>query len=59
MAMSQLAQLHETWTLADLQQLPDDIDWRRYEIVDEALVVSPSAGIDHEFGRWSAKDAVC
>jgi Uma2 family endonuclease len=36
------------WTAADLDNLPDDIDWRRFEIVDGALVVSPHATPRHE-----------
>ncbi|MGH3261063.1 MAG: Uma2 family endonuclease [Trebonia sp.] len=37
------------WTFDDLQQLPDEVDWRRYEIVDGALVVSPGPAPTHEF----------
>lgn len=47
--MSALARLQQTWTFADLAALPDDVDWRRYEIIDGALVVSPSTGMRHEF----------
>lgn len=47
--MQQLLDLPQTWTFDDLQQLPEELDWRRYEIVDGALVVSPSADVDHEF----------
>lgn len=36
------------WTFEDLQQI-DDENWRRYEIVDGALVVSPYASPRHEF----------
>src|SRR5439155_11123419 len=36
------------WTFDDLQELPEDVDWRRYEIVDGALVVSPSTAPLHE-----------
>jgi Uma2 family endonuclease len=44
-----LAGLHDVWTFDDLQALPDsDIDFRRFEIVDGALVVSPSAAMRHE-----------
>lgn len=38
----------QVWTFADLQALPEDVDWRRYEIVDGALVVSPSVNLRHE-----------
>ncbi|MEO8888983.1 MAG: Uma2 family endonuclease [Jatrophihabitantaceae bacterium] len=47
--VQQLADLPQTWTFEQLQLLlPQDADWRRYEIVDGALVVSPSASFDHE-----------
>lgn len=36
------------WTPADLDELPDDVDWRRFEIVDGALIVSPQATPRHE-----------
>ena len=36
------------WTPADLEQLPEDIDWRRFEIVDGVLVVSPHATPRHD-----------
>jgi Uma2 family endonuclease len=36
------------WTFEDLEKLPDHVDWRRYEIVDGALVVSPAATPRHE-----------
>ncbi len=47
--MSAIAQIQRVWTFEDLQALPDDVDWRRYEIVDGALVVSPSVASRHEF----------
>lgn len=48
--MHALLDIQRDWTFEELQQaLPEDADWRRYEIVDGALVVSPSADIDHEF----------
>lgn len=48
--MPQLAELQRTWTFEDLERfLPDDVDWRCYEIVDGGLVVSPPPGFDHEF----------
>ena len=37
----------QVWTFEDLQAF-DVEDWRRYEIVDGALVVSPSTGFRHE-----------
>jgi Uma2 family endonuclease len=47
--MSAIAQLQHVWTFEDLQALPEDADWRHYEIVDGALVVSPSTATRHEF----------
>lgn len=46
--MSVLAQPHHVWTFEDLLALPGDFDPRSYEIVDGALVVSPSADVRHE-----------
>ncbi len=38
------------WTYDDLvAEVPAEADWRRYEIVDGALVVSPPPAPDHEF----------
>ncbi|HET8581649.1 MAG TPA: Uma2 family endonuclease [Jatrophihabitans sp.] len=49
-AMAALAvEKHQVWTFEDLQALPEDADWRRYEIVDGALVVSPGVFTQHEF----------
>lgn len=31
--MQALRDLPDTWTFEDLQQLPDDVDWRRYDRV--------------------------
>ena len=39
---------HQVWTFDDLQKLPEEVDWRRYEIVDGALVVSPGTAFRHE-----------
>lgn len=48
--MHALLDVQRTWTFEELQEaLPEDADWRRYEIVDGALVVSPSADLEHEF----------
>ena len=49
-----LADLPQTWTFDDLRRLlpedtDNDVDWRRFEIIDGALVVSPSADLDHEY----------
>lgn len=33
----------DVWTFEDLQGLPEDVDWRRFEIVDGALVVGGRA----------------
>lgn len=47
--MSELADPQRVWTFDELQQwLPEDVDPRRFEILDGALVVSPSAGSRHE-----------
>jgi len=43
-----LVESHQFWTFDDLQALLKDVDWRRYEIVDGALVVSPSVAMRHE-----------
>jgi Uma2 family endonuclease len=41
------------WTVADLDQLPDD--GRRYEIIDGSLVMSPSPAMFHQrMTRWLA-----
>lgn len=46
--MQPIVQMRAAWTFEDLQAL-DLEDWRRYEIIDGTLVVSPSAGREHEF----------
>lgn len=63
--MQQLVDPPKTWTfenlqqlLDDLQQLPDDVDWRRFEIVDGALVVSPSPDSLHELTIARLQDAL-
>ena len=45
--MQPLLTMPQVWTFEDLQAI-DVEDWRRYEIVDGALVVSPSTGFRHE-----------
>lgn len=54
--MAPVLEMRDTWTFADLQAelarthgALDDVDWRRYEIVDGALVVRPSTTPFHEF----------
>ncbi len=49
-AMSSVLRLDDdrVWTPADLEQLPEDVDWRRFEIVDGVLVVSPHATPRHD-----------
>jgi len=32
--MVALVESHQFWTFDDLQALPEDVDWRRYESVD-------------------------
>jgi Uma2 family endonuclease len=46
--MQPVLPMRNVWTFEDLQAL-DVEDWRRYEIVDGALLVSPTPAIDHEF----------
>lgn len=36
------------WTPADLAELPEDVDWRRFEIVDGVLIVSPQPITRHD-----------
>lgn len=38
--------LHRRWTVADLQQLPDD--GRRYEVIDGELYVTPAPALKHQ-----------
>jgi Uma2 family endonuclease len=56
--MSALAQLQQIWTFDDLQALPEDVDWRRYEIVDGALIVSPAAALRHEVVLAMVRDCL-
>ena len=46
--MQPVVQMRDVWTIEDLFEL-DVEDWRRYEIVDGALVVSPTPGLSHEY----------
>lgn len=39
----------EAWSVDDLDDLPDELDRRRVEILDGSLVVSPPPGLEHEF----------
>jgi len=51
-------EMQQVWTFEDLQALPEDVDWRRYEIVDGALVVSPSTSPRHEFACAQVEAAI-
>lgn len=55
--MQPLVQMRELWTVDDVEAL-DVQDWWRYEIVDGALVVSPSTGGDHELAAEETRAAV-
>jgi Uma2 family endonuclease len=55
--MQPLADTRRAWTIADLEQL-DIEDWRRYEIVDGSLAVSPSPGREHEFVVAALRDTL-
>lgn len=46
--MQPVIQMRDVWTVEDLQAL-DLEDWGRYEIVDGALVVSPTPGVSHAY----------
>jgi Uma2 family endonuclease len=57
--MHALLDMQRSWTFEELQRaLPEDADWRRYEIVDGALVVSPSARSLHEVVCARLRDAI-
>lgn len=47
MQPTQTIPMRQYWTFEDLQQIEDE-NWRRYEIMDGALVVSPGAAPRHE-----------
>src|SRR4051812_131621 len=38
--------LEQQWTVADLQDLPDD--GNRYEVIDGELLVTPAPSLDHQ-----------
>lgn len=57
MAVQPTLQMRNVWTVEDLQAL-DLEDWRRYEAVDGTLVVSPSAGREHEFVSEALRAAI-
>ncbi|HEX4932197.1 MAG TPA: Uma2 family endonuclease, partial [Gemmatimonadaceae bacterium] len=40
------AQTARDWTVADLEELPDD--GRRYEVIDGELLVTPAPSLDHQ-----------
>jgi Uma2 family endonuclease len=52
----------QTWTydelVAYLESLPHDVDPRNYEIVDGALVVTPSPDVDHEIVSEGVRAAI-
>lgn len=49
--------LHDVWTVDDLDEL-DVEDWWRYEIVDGALVVTPTADGTHELASEDLRSLV-
>lgn len=46
--MQPLKQMRRAWTVEDLDSLGVE-DWRRYQIVDGSLLVSPAPNTEHEF----------
>jgi Uma2 family endonuclease len=52
-----LVQMRDVWTVADVQTLDVD-EWWRYEVVDGALIVSPSAGREHELVSAEIRAAI-
>jgi Uma2 family endonuclease len=56
--MQPMLEMRDTWTFDDLQTLPEDVDWRRYEIVDGSLVVSPSTSRVHEVVSDSVRSVI-
>jgi Uma2 family endonuclease len=55
--MLALEQVRDGWTVDELAGL-DVEDWRRFEIVDGSLVVSPSPGKEHEFVIADLRDVL-
>lgn len=55
--MQPSVQMRDTWNSDDVRAL-DVSDWWRYEIVDGALVVSPSAAADHEVAGEELRAAI-
>jgi Uma2 family endonuclease len=56
-AVQPLVRMRELWTVEDLRELGAE-DWRRYEIVDGSLVVSPSPAADHELVSEEVRAAI-
>jgi Uma2 family endonuclease len=56
-SMQPTVRMRNVWTIEDVQAL-DVEDWWRYEIVDGALVVSPSAAGDHELASEEVRAAI-
>jgi Uma2 family endonuclease len=55
--MQTLAGMRRSWTVQDLREL-DVEDWRRYEIVDGALLVSPPPTGKHELTSEEVRAAI-
>ncbi|MGH3524257.1 MAG: Uma2 family endonuclease [Mycobacterium sp.] len=55
--MQPMVRMRNVWTIEDVQAL-DVEDWRRYEVVDGSLVVSPSAAGDHELASEEVRAAI-
>lgn len=63
--MPLLVEANRVWTFADLDAwLPEfdsagnQVDWRRFEILDGALVMSPSASSRHEVAVMAIRDEI-
>ena len=57
MCVLALEQLRDVWTVDNLRA-SDIEDWRRFQIVDGSLVVSPSPGRTHEFVSADVRAAI-
>jgi hypothetical protein len=57
-SLAPTADAGRVWTFDDLLRLPEDVDWRRFEIIDGALVVSPSPGLLHECVSEDVREAL-